>query len=88
MVLHMSHKERDRFKVIEQIHWRRLSQVQAARLLHVRERQVRRIVRRRREQGDGGLVHRSRCRVAANHVCPARRDGAVRVIKTDYRGAG
>ena len=33
MVLHMSRKERDRLKVIEQIDRRHLSQVQAARLL-------------------------------------------------------
>jgi transposase len=58
----MSGKERDRLKVMAALGARRLRQGQAARLLRLSVRQVRRILARYRAEGDAGLVHRARGR--------------------------
>jgi hypothetical protein len=56
----MSVKELRRLHVIHQVIEKKLTQVRASGLLGLTDRQVRRIVRRVRREGDRGLVHRSR----------------------------
>jgi transposase len=58
--LTMSRKERDRMKIMGGVKAKELSQVQAAELLGLSYRQAKRVWRRYRDQGDGGLVHRLR----------------------------
>jgi hypothetical protein len=58
----MSQKERKRLVVLEQVKEGRMDLVQAAQAMRVCYRQARRIWRRYRKSGDGGLVHRSRGR--------------------------
>src|SRR6266403_1057101 len=53
----LSQRERDRLKVLHEVQQRHLTQVAAAARLKVTDRQVRRMLLRIREQGDGGLVH-------------------------------
>ena len=84
----MSQKERDRMKVIHQVAQGELRQRQAAQLVGLSERQVRRIVRRYEREGDVGLVHRSRGR-ASNRTIPATvREEAVRLIRECYSDFG
>jgi len=56
----MSQRERDRLKVMDGVLKGQRTQVEAARLLDLCQRQVRRIVRRLEAEGDGGIVHRQR----------------------------
>lgn len=56
----MSRKERLRKSVVDQVSSRLLTQAEAAGKLGVSTRQMKRIMKRFREQGDAGLVHRSR----------------------------
>ena len=66
----MSHRERERLKVlhgVEQEHWR---QVEAARRLELSDRQVRRLLVGVHAEGDPGVVHRLRGR-ASNRKLPA-----------------
>ena len=56
----MSGKELRRVHVIRQVLDRKLTQVKAATVLGLSPRQVRRLVTRVRQEGDGGLVHRGR----------------------------
>ena len=88
MELRMSRKERDRLKVVAALESRRLRQRQAARLLGLSVRQVRRILGRYRAAGDAGLVHRARGR-ASNRRLPQvlRRRGMAQVART-YRDFG
>lgn len=58
----MSTKELRRLHVIQQVVERKLTQVYAAQLLGLSDRQIRRLVRRVRREGARGLVHRSRGR--------------------------
>ena len=56
----MSHQERDRLKVLHGVIEGERLQKEAARLLRLTTRQVRRLVRRLQEHGDQGLIHRLR----------------------------
>src|ERR1700730_3499905 len=53
----LSKRERDRLKVLHEVKQKHLSQVAAAERLKVTDRQVRRMLLRIRERGDGALVH-------------------------------
>jgi hypothetical protein len=65
----MSQRERDRLKVLSRVSEGRRSQVEAARLLKLSTRQVRRLQRRLAKEGDPGIVHRLRGR-SSNHRRP------------------
>ena len=56
----MSQRERDRLKVMELVRSGQRTQVEAARLLDLCARQVRRIQRRLEKEGDAGIVHHQR----------------------------
>ena len=84
MELRMSRKERDRLKVIEQVHRGLMSQLKAAEVLRLSVRQVRRIERRYRREGDGGLVHRSRGRPSSRRIDEAVRHRALQWIERRY----
>jgi DNA-binding Lrp family transcriptional regulator len=68
--IEMSRRERDRLKVLHGVCQRERSQKEAARLLRLSTRPVRRLVRRLEEQGDQGLIHRRRGR-PSNRRLPA-----------------
>src|SRR5258706_11849667 len=53
----LSQRGRDRLKVLHEVQQRHLTQVEAAARLKVTDRQVRRMLLRIREHGDGALVH-------------------------------
>src|SRR5258708_4324405 len=53
----LSQRERDRLKVLHEVKQKHLSQVAAAERLKISDRQVRRMLLRIRERGDGALVH-------------------------------
>jgi hypothetical protein len=53
----LSQRDRDRLKVLHEVQVKHLSQVAAAERLKVTDRQVRRMLLRIREHGDGALVH-------------------------------
>ena len=53
----MTQKERERLKVIHRIEQEDLTVALAAESLHLSERQLYRILKRYRQQGDAGLVH-------------------------------
>jgi hypothetical protein len=74
MELRMSAKERDRMKVMAALAEGRLKQVEAARLMRLTVRQVRRLQERYAAQGDAGLVHRSRGRPSNRLTSAALRE--------------
>ena len=76
----MTQHDRDRLKVIEQLHRKQLTQKQAAALLGRCERQVRRVLRRYQAEGDVGLLHRSRGRPSNRRLPEATREQVVTVL--------
>lgn len=84
----MSAKERDRLKVMASLKAKRVKQVEAARLLRLSVRQVRRIQGRYAEEGDAGLVHRSRGRPSNGRIPEAARRRVMARVQADYADFG
>ena len=66
--IEMNRNERDRLKVLHGVMQGERSQKEAARLLRLTTRQVRRLVRRLEAAGDQGLIHRLRGRPSNRHL--------------------
>lgn len=88
MELRMSRKERDRIKLIVHVDAGKLKQSEAAEMLGMSERQLRRVISRHREQGDAGLVHRLRGRASNRRIDARLRAQAVRLIREHYGDFG
>jgi len=58
--IELSQRERERLKVLHEVERGHLKQVEASQQLGLSTRQVRRILKRVQEEGDGGIIHRSR----------------------------
>jgi len=77
-ILHVIHK------VIE----REITQKRAAELVSLSERQIRRIVKRIHEEGDGGIRHRSRGK-QSNRTKPKKfRERVIKLYQERYKGFG
>ena len=84
----MSRKERERLRVMVVLEERRLRQREAAGRLGLSERQVRRILRRYRAEGDAGLVHRGRGRPSNRRLPQETRQRALEAVQEHYRDFG
>ena len=69
----MSRKERDRLTILNGIKRRELTLVQAGQVMNLSYRQAKRVWRRYRQQGDAGLVHRSRGAPSRRQLAPPLR---------------
>ena len=88
MELRMSQKERDRIRVLEEIVAGRLKQCEAADILHLSSRQLRRILKRYLAEGDQGLVHALRGRQSNRKIGNEVKETALRHLRKEYRGFG
>lgn len=84
----MSQKEVNRLYVIRQTIEKVITQVQAATLLGLTDRQVRRIVRSVRMAGETGICHKSRGKRARNRIADKIKDKAVSLCRSRYREFG
>ena len=69
--IELSQRERDWLKVLHEVEQKHLTQVAAAQRLKRTDRQVRRMLIRMREHGDGGIVHRLRGRPSNRKLAAA-----------------
>jgi transposase len=88
MNLEMSAKERDRLHVIRSVDAGQLTRPQAAEQLGISVRQVARGLKRYREEGDAGLIHRSRGRPSNRRIDPEVKERAVELVEEHYRDFG
>jgi len=84
----MSVKELRRLHVIHQVIERTITQAEAGGLLGLTERQIRRIVKRVRELGDGGLVHQSRGKPSNRAIEGRVKARVLKVYGTTYADFG
>jgi len=84
----MSQQESNRLYVIRQAIDRVVTQRQAAALLDMTERQVRRIVRNVRKEGAAGICHRSRGKRAHNRIADKVKEKATALCRDRYKEFG
>jgi len=86
--IEMSQRERDRLRVLHGIQHGQYSQAQAAQLLRLTVRQVRRLQERVRDRGDAGLVHRLRGQPSNRRLDPKLRQRVLRAYRRRYADFG
>jgi hypothetical protein len=84
----MSMKELRRLHVIHQVHEKKITQVEAGGLLGLTDRQIRRISKRVREVGDGGITHRSRGKPSNRAIDGRTKARVMAVYSTTYADFG
>jgi hypothetical protein len=84
----MSIKELRRLHVIQQLLEKKMKQVEAAEVLGLSDRQIRRILKRVGVEGERGLVHRSRGRPSNRATDGKLKSRLLRLYQTQYRDFG
>ena len=84
----MSYEELDRVSVIERMIERRLTQREAARMLGLTSRQVRRLRRTYERHGPGGLASKHRGRPSNRRLPSELRREALAIVRSRYEGFG
>jgi len=85
-IITMSQKDLNRIQIISKVKEKEVRQKEAAQILGLSERQIRRIVRRVREEGMNGLVHRLRGCVAHNKIDLQKRTKILKIYERKYFG--
>jgi hypothetical protein len=84
----LSQRERDRLKVLHEVKQKHLTQVEAARRLKLSDRQVRRMLLRMGERGDGAIVHRLRGRPSNRKLAAALEQKIMARVRQRYADFG
>jgi transposase len=87
-IVRMSQKELKRIHVIGKAIERVLTQAEAGEMLSLSERQIRRIVQRIREEGNEGIVHRSRGRESNRRLPLEVKEKVIGLCREKYQGFG
>lgn len=87
-ILEMSEKERDRLIIIKEVLSGRLTQVQAAKLLKITDRQVRNLLKSWKEAGDKGLVSKKRGNPSNHQFCKFEKQRILDIVRKDLEGFG
>jgi len=87
-LLTMSGQEISRLEVMQRLKVKSLNQREAAKILGVSVRQVKRLFKQYRETGAAGLVSQRRGRVSNNRLNEATRVQALDLLGSKYRGFG
>ena len=87
-IIMASQKELKRLHIVRKVLDKELKQVEAKDVLNLSDRQIRRIVRTVRREGDRGIVHKSR-RKPSNIAIPKRiKARTISLYKEKYKGFG
>lgn len=84
----MSHKEAQRLAVVSQVLDGQMLQSQAAGALHLSTRQIKRLVRRYREQGAAGLISRRRGAPSNRRINSATQERFIALVRERYSDFG
>ena len=87
-IIAMSQKELKRLGVINKVTGKEITQREAAELLGLSDRQIRRIVKRVKEEGVKGLTHRLRGCKAHNKIEDSKWSKVLKVYERKYYGFG
>jgi len=84
----MSQEDLRRLEVIHKAIDKRVTQVEAAEILDLSDRQIRRLVIRVSENGDKGIIHLSRGQPSHNAKDPKIKNRAINLCRKTYEGFG
>ena len=84
----MSRRETKRLHIIHQALDKRITQEKAAEFVGLSSRQLRRMLKRVRAEGDDGISHRSRGKTSNRHVPKKIKDKALKLFKEKYSDFG
>jgi transposase len=87
-ILHMSVKELNRLEVMQKLAEKRMRQKEAARILGVSVRHVKRLLMNYRHEGAQGLVSKRRGRSSNNRLSEGTSRKALGLLKSKYEGFG
>ncbi len=87
-IIKMSKKELKRLKVIQEALDKYITQRLASSILNLSERHIRRMVRRVRQEGDKGIIHRSRGRPSKRRILKSMKNRVISLYKKQYKGFG
>lgn len=87
-ILIMSQREVKRLQIIQKVLSKQINQQKAAEVLRLTDRQIRRIVRRVREEGEKGITHRLRGCEGNRRIDQEIRDRIVEAYRKVYEGFG
>jgi transposase len=87
-LLQMSTKELSRLEVMQRLAEKRMRQQEAANVLGVSERHVKRLLRAYRRHGAQGLVSKRRGQPSNNRLAEATRQQVLDLLKSKYQGFG
>jgi transposase len=87
-VIQMSRKELQRIHLIKKVLEGVITQKEASQLLSVSDRQIRRIVRRVRSEGEKGVIHRSRGKQSNRRTDQVIRDKIISLYRRHYKDFG
>jgi len=82
--IQMSVSERRRLEILSRVKDRLITQVKASELLGLSYRHARRIYRRYREQGDKGLIHKSRGKPSHRRIEEKTKDTILKLYRKKY----
>lgn len=87
-IIMVRQKDLKRLHVIHKVMEGELTQGEAAKIISLSERQIRRIVKRIREEGDRGIQHRSRGRESNRKLPKKLVDRFIELYRQKYKGFG
>lgn len=87
-IIMATQEELRRLHVIEKVLEGGLKQIEAAEILCLSSRQIRRMVKRVKREGQRGIVHRSRGRLSNRKISDQLREKVIRLYKGSYKGFG
>ena len=87
-IVTMSQKELKRLHIINKILDKRLKQIEAVKILGLCDRQIRRIVKRIRIEGDSGIIHKSRGKDSNRAFPEVIKEKVINIYKDKYHDFG
>ena len=87
-IIMLRQMELRRLHVIQRVFARVVKQVEAAEILSLSSRQIRRIVKRIKVEGDKGIMHKSRGRPSNRRISRKIKDKVLRLYRSKYKDFG
>ncbi len=87
-IIRMRQEEIKRLHIINKVLEGLLNEAEATQIIGLSRRQVRRLIKRVREEGDNGIIHKLRGRVSNRKIPDEIRDRVIELYKMEYSGFG